>query len=343
MKRCVSVLVIALIFFAPVSPAFAWGSDGHQTVGKIASLRIKPRTSQKIAQILKPGETLASVSTWADTVKERMGESDPDADTNAFLQDMAHNEKNREWHYDDLPLNCRSYQTCTGFTVENDVVNILNVCIRTLQGRPHPNHPLSKRNALRLLVHLVGDMHQPLHVGAGFIDENGPNGTILIERDPRAIKRKNLQHDRGGNQLIIDNNRKRLHSFWDFDLVTSLMLNVDKQTSDELGLFLQQTVRPKSNWSTRGRLDTWAAQWASDSLQQSRDNTYRGVRIIRKRTVAVTRDGQPLMVNGQPVTEIVYDISRPANYETLNREVVRQQLAKGGFRLARLLDAIYGG
>jgi hypothetical protein len=65
------------------------------------------------------------------------------------------------------------------------------------------------------------------------------------------------------------------------------------------------------------------------------------VRISRKRIVAVTRDGQPVIENGRPVTETVYDITRPANYETLNREVVRQQIAKGGFRLAKLLDAIF--
>jgi hypothetical protein len=341
MQRLVSIWLIALILLATSNSAFAWGSDGHQTVGKIASLRVKPRTAQKITEILKPGETLAGISTWADTVKERMGTTDPDPDTNAFLQDRVHNEKNREWHFDDLPLNCRSYQTCTGFTVEHDVVNMINVCIRTLQGRPDPNHPLSKRNALRLLVHLVGDMHQPLHVGSGFVDENGPNGTIVIQRDPLTIKRKRLDHDRGGNQLVIDGNRKRLHSFWDFDLVTSLMLATDKQTSDELGMFLQQTVRPKSIWNPRGRLNSWAAQWATDSLQQSRDHTYRGVRITRKRVVPVTRDGQPVMNNGQAVTETVYDITRPANYDTLNREVVRQQLAKAGFRLAKLLDAIF--
>src|SRR5258707_15284429 len=113
MKRALSLLLTVAIFLAPAVPAMAWGDDGHQTVGKIASLRIKPRTAQKIAQILRPGETLASISTWADTVKERVGKTDPDPDTNAFLQDVIHNEKNREWHYDDLPLNCKSYQTCT--------------------------------------------------------------------------------------------------------------------------------------------------------------------------------------------------------------------------------------
>ena len=343
MKRTLSLLLTAVIFLAPSVSALAWGDDGHQTVGKIASLRIKPRTAQKIAQILKPGETLANIASWADSVKERMGKSDPDPDTNAFLQDIAHNEKNREWHYDDLPLNCRNYQTCTGFTPDNDIVHMLNVCIRTLQGHPDPNHPLSQRNALKLLVHFLGDMHQPLHIGCGYIDVNGPNGTILIAGDPKTIKQKNLPSDRGANQLIIDNDKKRLHSFWDFDLVTSLMQATNKTSPETLGPFLKQTVRPRPSWNPNGPVSTWGAQWATDSLQQARIHTYKGLKITGQRTITVTtRDGQPVMRNGQVVTEIVYDITRPANYETLNRQLVRQQLAKAGYRLAKLLDAIYG-
>jgi hypothetical protein len=341
MKRSISVLLSAVIFLAPVGSAFAWGDDGHQTVGKIASLRIRQRTAQKLAQILKPGETLANISTWADTVKDRIGKTDPDEDTNLFLQDIAHNEKNREWHYDDLPLDCKSYQTCTGFTPDNDIVHMLNVCIRTLQGHTDPNHPLSQRNALKLLVHFLGDIHQPLHIGCGFIDKDS-NGKLMIATDPVVIKQKNLPSDRGGNQLIINNDRRNLHSFWDFDLVTSLMLQTDKQTSDTLGSFLKDTVRPQSNWNPRGPVSTWAAQWATDTLQQSRDHAYKSVDIASQRTITVTtRAGQPVMREGKPVTDIVYDVTRSSNYEARNREVVRQQLAKGGYRLAKLLDAIY--
>ena len=342
MKKLVSVLLVAITLIAPGSLAFGWGDDGHQTVGKIASLRIKSTTAQKIAQILKAGETLAGVSTWADTVKDRMGKTDPDPDTNAFLQDMLHNEKNREWHYDDLPLGCANYQTCTGFTPDNDIVHMLNICISTLQGQPDPNHPLSQRNALRLLVHFLGDIHQPLHVGCGYIEVKGPNGKILIVRDPAVIKLKHLPSDRGANQLIIDNDRRNLHSFWDFDLVTSLMLATDKQTSDALGLFLKDTVKPKSSWNPHGPIGTWATEWATDSLRMSRDHTYKSVNIIRQRTITVlTRNGQPLMRDGHPVTDIVYDVTRAPNYETVNRDLVRQQLAKGGYRLAKLIDAIY--
>jgi hypothetical protein len=329
---------------APTASAFAWGDDGHQTVGKIASLRIKPRTARKIAQILKPGETLASIATWADTVKERMGKTDPDADTNAFLQDIAHNEKNREWHYDDLPLDCKSYQACPDFAPDNDIVHMLNICIRTLQGHPDPNHPLSERNALRLLVHFLGDIHQPLHIGCGYIDAHAPNQAILIARDPQTIKAKNFPSDNGANQLVIDGDKKKLHGYWDFDLVTSLMLVTDKQTSETLGVFLKETVRPKGSWNPRGPVSGWAAQFANDALRQSRDHTYRDVKITGQRTITVTtRKGEPVMRDGKPVTDVVYDITRPSNYEALNREVVREQLAKGGYRLARLLDAIYAG
>lgn len=343
MKRSISVVLSVFIFLAPAGSAFAWGDDGHQTVGKIASLRIKQRTAQKIATILKPGETLANIASWADTVKERVGKTDPDPDTNAFLQDVAHNEKNREWHYDDLPLNCKDYQTCTGFTPDNDIVHMLNICIRTLQGHPDPDHPLSERNALKLLVHFLGDIHQPLHVGCGFIDIHGPNGNIMIVRDPLRIKQKNLPSDRGANDLVIDNDRKNLHGFWDFTLVTSLMTSVGQEiTSDTLGTFLTQNVRPKASWSPHGPIDTWAAQWATDSLVLSRDETYKGVQIVGKRIIPVLSRGQPVVRDGQPVLMTVFDITRPSNYETVNRELVRQQLAKAGFRLARLLDAIYG-
>src|SRR6185295_14975537 len=151
----------------------------------------------------------------------------------------------------------KNYQTCTGFTPDNDVVHMLNICIRTLQGNPDPDHPLSKRQALKLLVHFIGDMHQPLHIGCGYINVNGPNGTIVIARDPKAIKLKNFPSDNGANQLIIDNDKKKLHGYWDFDLVTSLMQVTDKSTPDALGSFLKQTVSPKSSWNTHGPLQTW--------------------------------------------------------------------------------------
>ena len=340
MRRTLAIMIAALIFLSSTPPVLAWGDDGHETVGKIASLRIKPHTRQRLMEILKPGDTLANMSTWADDVKDRVGQHDSDPDTDAFLQDSAHNERNRDWHFVDLPLNCTSYQACTDFQLPNDIVQLINVCVRTLQGQPDSQFPLSKRNALRLLIHFIGDLHQPLHVGVGFIEPTGPN-TFRIARDPVLIRERNLVHDRGGNQLIIDNDRKNLHGFWDFELVKSLMTSTNQPDSERLGRFLKQNVTPQANWSTQGPIDSWAAKWATDSLLLSRAQTYRSVRIVRQRQMPVLRNGQPLIRDGQPVTTIVYDVTRPNNYQSVNRANVRVQLAKGGFRLAKLLDAIF--
>ena len=104
---------------------------------------------------------------------------------------------------------------------------------------------------------------------------------------------------------------------------------------------MKQTLPPKPAWQTAGAINTWAAQWATDSLKLSRDQAYRSVSIVRERTIPVLRDGVPLIRDGQPVTQIVFDITRPSNYKVVNRNNVREQLAKGGFRLAKLLDAIF--
>lgn len=341
MSRGIAASLAALLIFGSVGRVAAWGGDGHKTVGSIAALHLKSETRRRIQEILKPGETLASVSTWADSVKERMGESDPDSDTHAFLQDLVHNERNREWHYDDLPLNCTSYQACHDFAPGNDIVHLMEAALQTLRGVRQSNYPLSQRNALRLLVHLAGDIHQPLHMACGFIDENGPNGAIVIVKDPDTIRGRRLPHDRGGNQLIIDNNRRNLHSFWDFDLVKSLMTVTNKPTAEALGTFLKTGVGRQPGWISSGHVNTWPVQWANDSLRQSRQHAYRSVRITRKRLLLVERDGKPVMRDGQQETSLVYDVTRPANYEAANREVVRIQLAKAGFRLAKMLDAIY--
>jgi len=340
MKKTLAFFTAFIVLVTAPSQASAWGDSGHEAVGEIASRRINQHTRQRLLAIMKLGDTLANMATWADRVKDRMGEHDPDADTDAFMQDMTHNERNREWHFIDLPLNCQSYQACTDFQLPNDIVHLINVCISTLRGQPDPQFPLSKRNALRLLIHFIGDLHQPLHVGVGFIEPTGPN-SFRIARNPVFIHEHQLVHDRGGNQLIIDGDRKNLHSFWDSELVRLLMEKTHQADSRQLGRFLRNRVAPGSNWFPHGPMNTWAAQWASDSLRLSRNEAYRSVQIVRQRTIPVLRNGQPVIRNGQPVMMVVYDVTRPANYVHVNRENAKVQLAKAGFRLAKLLDTIF--
>jgi len=332
MKKLASIFLSLCLVSSFANSAFAWGPDGHKTVGNIASMRINSHTRNKIREILKPQETLGGIANWADSVKTRMGQHDSDTDTDAFLQDN-HNNGNGNWHFDDLPLGCGSYDTCNGFTPDDDVVHLINACIRALQNNPDPDHPLSRRNALRMLVHLVGDLHQPLHVGSGYINENGPNNTIVIVRDPNSVS-SSTPSDRGANALIIDGREKNLHSFWDGDLVHLLRSQKHQPNASALAQFLKNTVTPKPEWNALGPIETWASQWATDSLKVSVTETFATVRITRKRVVTATS-------HGQRITKTVYDIRRGNNYNNNNVPVVRNQLAKGGFRLAKLLDAIF--
>src|SRR5438093_1619117 len=99
-KRFLSTLMIVLLFL-PAPPASAWGDKGHRTVGRIAELFLQEEGAQTtlshIRQILKEGETLSSVATWADTVKRgKFGPTvtNQDKDTQAFRRDT-HNKNNR--------------------------------------------------------------------------------------------------------------------------------------------------------------------------------------------------------------------------------------------------------
>ncbi|MGH9801818.1 MAG: S1/P1 nuclease, partial [Blastocatellia bacterium] len=176
MKKWFSLLIVVPLIVSAPATALAWGPDGHKTVGKLASLFLEANQStntlNRIKQILRQNENLSGVSIWADTIKglptgPTVTNNDPD--TQAFLRDPR-NKDHRNWHFDDLPLDCDSYDACSvapiKFNNPTDVVQMINLCVTTLRSNA-ANPRFSKRNALRLLVHLVGDLHQPMHVGSG--------------------------------------------------------------------------------------------------------------------------------------------------------------------------------
>lgn len=331
MRRLAVNLIVFLVVFQLTTPAFGWGNNGHKTVGRIADLRLANTTTMtKIKAILRPGETLSSIATWADNVKneDRFSTSatNQDPDTQDFYRHLV-NKHNREWHFVDLPLGCSGYtdQRCKKFTSRTDIVQLINLCIRRLRGEViSSNAPqLTKRNALRLLVHLVGDLHQPLHVGVGFVNVDGPNGKIVFERDPDTILENDFPSDRGGNSLLIKGeDSDNLHSFWDSDLVEDAKGN---QTLFEFAESLN--TLPTAAWDPAGNPNTWAAQWAKDTLSVSGVNAYDNTIKIKKEVIIDDKTK--------------YTTDKGSDYAKQNKPIVRQQLAKGGYRLAKLLQAIF--
>ena len=207
-----SVLLRAIAGAALLAPvaALAWGAQGHQVVATLAQASLNPKAASEVHRLLalEPGETLASISTWADEHR--------DPATTA-------------WHYVNFPPSSCSYEAARDCPDGNCVVGALNRQLEILaSGAPDAERLL----ALKYVVHLVGDVHQPLH--AGYAD------------------------DRGGNRYQVQafGEGTNLHALWDFGLIRNLRLDIVK-----LSARLRLTPLP----SSRGELDV--ARFAEESCR----------------------------------------------------------------------------
>jgi hypothetical protein len=144
-------LVLGLMACLATSNAMAWGTDGHQVIALIAQSQLTPKALAEVERLLalEPGETLVSVSTWADEHR---------------------NPTSAAWHYVNFPSDGCTYDAQRDCPDGKCVVDAINRQLDVLTS----SAPDDKRlNALKYLVHFVGDVHQPLH--AGYYDDKGGN------------------------------------------------------------------------------------------------------------------------------------------------------------------------
>jgi hypothetical protein len=144
-------------FFWPTA-ALAWGQQGHRIVARIAQRNLSPRARQEVRKLLRPGETLESVATWADVIRDSRPET-------------------KRWHYVDIPLKETGYdpaRDCQRTPFGDCIIQALDES-RAILADPARLERLkliladeresrqARSEALKFLVHFVGDLHQPLH------------------------------------------------------------------------------------------------------------------------------------------------------------------------------------
>jgi hypothetical protein len=315
------VLFVALTLgFA--SLAFGWGKEGHTAIAQLAETMLSAKASNAVHKLIGTNN-LASVALWADQTRQLM-----DYHTGALVGNLeasnfniAH-PNNDKWHFCNLPLDTFKYLDDGTFATNTDIVHTLTNCIAVLEGR---SQFVTTTQALRYVVHLVGDLHQPLHVGCGFYATNQSGGGFKLLTDPGLISSARA-HDRGGNMLqtnsLATTNDWNLHSFWDDDLVA----HVDPSPGNhQLQAILTAALKP-AQWKSSGTYREWPARWAVDSVKVSR-TAYAGIRFLDGK---FTSKGLPQKIQ----------IALPLNYDANETPVVRDQLAKGGFHLAELLNKI---
>lgn len=305
---------LGLLLFVPVS-AFPWGADGHKAIALAADAWLNEGASDNVHAILED-EKIEDAATWPDDIRggKYPGKLFGTPEAEAF-NGVPEHARNNTWHFVNLPLGLTDYGHSEQFTNPTDIVHIINKCVEVLEGQ---SAFMERRQALRWLIHLTGDIHQPLHVGVGFFSFAEDNSATLHRSPDDAFKYKQ-GNDEGGNKLVKEN--QKLHSFWDTSIPTLI-------APDAVGLAAAITGNLQNvSDETKGERPTWAAQWATESAKVSNIYVYDATVTFQKRF-----ELHP--------GEWVIRTSWPQNYGWDHREVVLKQLTLGAKRLADLLNSI---
>jgi len=213
-----------------------------------------------------------------------------------------------QYHFLDVAIQRPRYQDGLVGTKSYDIVHAINAAITVLKGGKSPApFSFTRRDALILLVHFVGDLHQPLHVGSIYLDENGkpvdPDATPAERARAETVTITN-----GGNSMVWPNTPYpgKLHSVW------------DGVTPGDYSLDYARSVPP-----TTGPIKSWAATWATDSLAQAR-TAFVGLNYSAQQN--------------RNWTVTFADRSR---YDSDRRTLQRIQIEKAGARLSQLLTTIW--
>lgn len=201
-------LLVAVLLISHL--AFCWGLTGHRVVAEIAQQHLSSKARKEIKKLFG-SESLAWWSNWPDFIKS----------------DSTWNHAS-SWHYIDLPGHTSKEEFITGLkalTRKNLYTQIQDM-VAQLKDKSLPVK--QRQEALRFLVHFMGDLHQPLHVG----------------RD----------EDQGGNKIVVYwfDKKTNLHSLWD-----SMLIDYQQYSYSEYAKLLDIASKEDVKKWQSGTLEDW--------------------------------------------------------------------------------------
>lgn len=202
--------VFVILFMFLSLQVFGWGITGHRSVGKIAENHLSKKAKKKIKQLLGD-ETLAEVGTWMDQMRS-----------------YEEYDNTHDWHWVTVPPG-KTYESSEK-NPNGDVIITIERLISELKA----GGLTTKKEVeyIKMLTHLIGDIHQPLHVGTG--------------------------DDRGGNDEKVEwfRNESNLHRVWDSGMIdqrrysyTELSRLIDHASKEEVKKWQSSNVRDWANES----------------------------------------------------------------------------------------------
>jgi hypothetical protein len=219
--RLVQILRLILAVFSICilpSASFAWGPEAHRIVASIAWLQLSDDAKRNVEDLLGRNKSatdpLTAVATWAD-------------------EHAVRNPKTRAWHFVDIPLNYESYSRSRDCRDDNCIVEKIGHFKKQLQyGKTRQE----RIDALKYLVHLVGDLHEPLHCA----DNNDAGGTRV--------------------QVTFFGKVSNLHRVWDSDMIDRTGLTEASYTNKLMAALPSQGY--------------WIEDWANESHLLARNYAY---------------------------------------------------------------------
>jgi len=296
-------------------PAQAWGCKGHQTVAWIAEKHLTAEARQLVEKLLGENSIDPQLKRWCGNAT-----TDLLVDASTWPDDVRNERKNGPWHYIDIPRGKHKGDLDGYCGPEGCVTSVIEQQRAILKDKSAD--PVKRAEAIRYLVHFVGDMHQPLHAITNA--DNGGN----------CVPVKYFRHQPLLNALRPEREdySPNLHQIWDTEMVERDMeISSPLRYADELD---EKFHAQSAAWEAAGiHVDNWA--W--ESHERAETAVYDALPekiaiepVIKLKSCAENNHmGERMLAKHLAVGEV---------YQTSAAQAAETSLAEAGVRLAMILN-----
>jgi hypothetical protein len=312
--------VLALLVCTSI-PALAWGCEGHKTVALIARRHLTPKARTQVDALLarfpynpvanfncEPRNSpMADASLWADDIRNARRETAP-------------------WHYQDIPMGDSGENPAQFCPNEGCVTRAIREQIAKLKGSTELTE--ERAEALRYVLHFVGDMHQPLHATTN----NDAGGNCV----PVNFFERRTNPNNPEKRSYSPN----LHSVWDTEILRRFLYPFVSATAmaDRLDI----AFRGSRQQLSAGTLE----EWLREGFEHSKAVVYGKLTPTASQSAELIAQlkGEAEQSGCQGLAErnAARNITIDDRYQQAAEPVIMEQLAKAGYRLARLLNETFG-
>jgi hypothetical protein len=313
-RRIFTLAVVLAGSLCAVPSARAWGCKGHQTVALIAEKHLTPEARQFVEKLLSDNAIDPALRRWCGNAT-----ADLLVDASTWPDDVRNERHNGPWHYIDIPRGAHK-DSLGKYCTEGCVTRAIEEQRSILKDKSA--EPLKRAEAIRYLIHFVGDLHQPLHA-----INNGDNGGNCV-----AVKY--LHHEPLPNPQHPEREDyfPNLHQIWDTEILERDMeVSNPHRYADELD---EKFRLQSTSWEAAG---IHVENWAWEIHERAETDVYDAFSV----KIPLEPDVKPKgCADNNHIGKRMFEkhLSADDAYQNRAAKTVEMGLAQAGVRLAMILN-----